>query len=69
MISTGAVPDYAELRMNLHCDDAESLLEALKPGAPEGALAHALEMIPQLQVRDDIFPNILDSVAEVLGRR
>jgi 1,4-alpha-glucan branching enzyme len=69
MISTGAVPDYAELRMNLHCNDAETLLEALKPNAPEGAVAAALEMIPELQLRDDLFPNILDSVAEVLGRR
>jgi predicted glycosyl hydrolase (DUF1957 family) len=69
MISTGAVPDYAELRMNLHCEDAETLLEALKPGAPEGAVAAALERIPELQVRDDLFPNVLESVAEVLGRR
>jgi 1,4-alpha-glucan branching enzyme len=69
MISTGAVPDYAELRMNLHCDDAETLLKALKPGAPEGAVAEALERIPELQVRDDLFPNVLDSVAEVLGHR
>ena len=69
MISTGAVPDYAEIRLNLHCDDAEALLDALKPGAPAGALAQALEKVVELQARDDIFPNILDSLEEVLNRR
>ena len=69
MISTGAVPDYAEMRLNLHCDDAEALLDALKPGAPEGALANALEKTLELQARDDVFPNILDSVEEILNRR
>lgn len=68
MISTGAVPDYAEMRMNLHCDDTEALLGALKPGAPEGALTKAMEKVLELQVRDDIFPNILASVEEVLNR-
>jgi len=68
MISTGAVPDYAEKRLNLHCDDAETLLAALEPGAPEGALAKGLEKVLELQVRDDLFPNILDSVEEVLNR-
>jgi len=68
MISTGAVPDYAEKRLNLHCDDAETLLDALKPDAPENALAQALEKALELQARDDIFPNILDSVEEVLNR-
>jgi len=68
MISTGAVPDYAEKRLNLHCDDAETLLDALSPTAPEGALASALEKVLELQVRDDIFPNVLDSVEEVLNR-
>ena len=68
MISTGAVPDYAEKRLNLHCDDAEFLLDALKPGAPEGALTEALTKVVELQARDDLFPNILDSVEEILNR-
>ena len=68
MISTGAVPDYAEERLNLHCDDAEALLAALKPGAPEEALAAGLEKVSELEGRDDLFPNILDSVEDVLGR-
>ncbi|HEX4632746.1 MAG TPA: DUF1957 domain-containing protein, partial [Gemmatimonadales bacterium] len=29
MISTGAVPDYAEKRFKLHCDDAERLIGAM----------------------------------------
>jgi 1,4-alpha-glucan branching enzyme len=68
MISTGAVPDYAERRMNLHCDDLETLLEALGPDAPEGSLARALERVSELQERDDLFPNILDTVEAVLGQ-
>jgi 1,4-alpha-glucan branching enzyme len=69
MISTGAVPDYAERRMKLHCDDTQTLLEALKPGASSAALATALEKITELQARDDLFPDILDSVEEILNRR
>jgi 1,4-alpha-glucan branching enzyme len=68
MISTGAVPDYAEKRLNIHCDDAETLLSALKPGTPEGAMAEALGKVSALQTRDDLFPDILDSVAKVLNR-
>jgi 1,4-alpha-glucan branching enzyme len=62
MISTGAVVDYAERRFTLHCDDAERLLAALQSGAP-GAAALAAE----LGRRDELFPDVLDSVAEVLG--
>jgi 1,4-alpha-glucan branching enzyme len=69
MISTGAVPDYGEMRLNLHCDDAGTLLDALKPGASEQALTNALEKALELQARDDLFPNILDSVEEILNRR
>ena len=66
MISTGAVPDYAERRMNLHCDDAAMLLEALSPTASEEAAAEALEKVAELQSRDGIFPDILESVERVL---
>jgi 1,4-alpha-glucan branching enzyme len=69
MISTGAVPDYAERRMNLHCNDTQVLLDALKPGASSAALATALGKITEVQGRDDLFPDILDSVEEVLDRR
>src|SRR2546430_12691764 len=44
MISTGAVPDYAERRFKLHCDDAERLVGALTAGSADGVrLAAELE--------------------------
>jgi 1,4-alpha-glucan branching enzyme len=68
MISTGAVPDYAEKRLNLHCDDTEVLLGALGPAATDETRARALQKVHELQSRDDIFPNILESVKAVLKR-
>jgi 1,4-alpha-glucan branching enzyme len=68
MISTGAVPDYAERRFNLHCDDLETLVRALEPGASEDPLDGALARARELEVRDDLFPDVLDSVADVLTR-
>jgi predicted glycosyl hydrolase (DUF1957 family) len=62
MISTGAVVDYAERRFTLHCDDAERLLAALRPGA-----AGADALAEELGRRDDLFPDVLNAVAEVLG--
>ena len=69
MISTGAVPDYAEERMNLHCDDLESLLSALDPSAPRELVSEMLEKALALEDRDGLFPEILDSVRDVLKRR
>lgn len=69
MISTGAVPDYAEERMNLHCDDLEGLLSALEPGAPRELVSEMLEKALALEDRDGLFPEILDSVRDVLKRR
>jgi 1,4-alpha-glucan branching enzyme len=63
MISTGAVPDYAERRFKLHCDDAERLLATLTPGAAgDGA-----RLAAELERRDGLFPNVLEAVAEVVG--
>jgi len=67
MISTGAVPDYAERRLKLHCDDLEVLLGALGPDVAEEPLAQALERVSELQSRDDLFPDVLDSVEAVLN--
>ena len=69
MISTGAVPDYAKKRFNLHCDDAETLLGALGPAAKHEAMVMALEKVGELQGRDDIFPDVLVSVEAVLRGR
>ena len=63
MISTGAVPDYAERRFNQHCDDAERLLAALAPGAS----GNGANLAAELERRDALFPNVLEAVAEVVG--
>ena len=68
MISTGAVPDYAEERFRLHCDDLESLLEALDPSAPAPAVEGGLERSSELEERDLLFPGILESLAWVVAR-
>jgi len=62
IISTGAAADYAERRLRQHCDDAETLLAALLPGA-EARLAEAQATAEALHRRDDMFPDILSAVA------
>jgi len=63
MISTGAVPDYAERRFRQHCDDTDRLLAALTSGGSGNGVALATE----LERRDELFPNVLEAVAEALG--
>jgi len=60
MISTGAVPDYAERRFQLHCDDAERLIKGL------AAPSSVEQLTDELARRDELFPDVLESVAEVL---
>ena len=67
IISTGAATDYAERRFVEHCDDAELLVAALRPGAAAGVLDDALRRVPALRARDDLFPDVLDAIAEALG--
>lgn len=62
MISTGAVPDYAEKRFKLHCDDTERLISALVSGSE----SEGPRLAADLATRDHLFPNILESVAEAL---
>ena len=69
MISTGAVPDYAEKRFNLHCDDLESLLPALAADAPEEVVDQAMILAQEVDRRDDLFPEILESLGKVLKGR
>ncbi len=66
IISTGAAADYAERRFRQHCDDAETLLQALAPGAEE-RLARAQASADELHRRDDVFPDILSTVAAARG--
>src|SRR2546430_7339548 len=58
MISTGAVPDYAERRFKLHCDDAERLVAALTSASSDG-----VRLAAELGQRDGLFPNVLEAVA------
>jgi len=67
IISTGAATDYAERRFVGHCEDAEGLVAALKPGAAAGVLDDAVKRVAELRTRDDCFPDVLDAVAEALG--
>lgn len=69
MISTGAVPDYAEKRFNLHCDDLESLLPALAADAAVELVDQALVMARGMDDRDDLFPEVLDSLGKILKGR
>ncbi len=66
MISTGAVPDYAEERFRLHCDDLESLLEALEPEASGPVIEGCLERSSELGERDQLFPEVLKSLAGIV---
>jgi 1,4-alpha-glucan branching enzyme len=59
ILSTGAVPDYAERRFTGHCQDAERLLAGLRSGALEGAA----RLADELSQRDAVFPDVLDAVA------
>jgi 1,4-alpha-glucan branching enzyme len=63
IISTGAVPDYADRRFRLHCDDTTRLLDTLRAGTLDGGARIAEE----LWHRDHVFPNVLDAVAAALG--
>jgi 1,4-alpha-glucan branching enzyme len=66
IISTGVAADYAERRFRQHCDDAESLLAALAPGA-ETRLPEAQAVAEELRRRDDVFPDILSAVVAAQG--
>ncbi len=63
MISTGAVPDYAERRFRLHCDDTARLVEAIRTGSLDGAA----RLADELWQRDGVFPDVLEGVAAALG--
>jgi 1,4-alpha-glucan branching enzyme len=65
MISTGAVPDYAERRFNLHCRDLEVLLAGLSEGAPAQDVERGRELAAELEDRDSLFPDILTSVRSI----
>jgi 1,4-alpha-glucan branching enzyme len=65
IISTGAAGDYASTRFLGHAAALATLLDALEPAA-RGRLAAAAGTAERLRRRDDVFPNVLDSLAAVL---
>jgi 1,4-alpha-glucan branching enzyme len=64
IISTGVVRDYGERRFVVHCEAAERLVRALKEDIEGGQ-----RLAEDLARRDNLFPDVLDSVAVSLGRR
>jgi 1,4-alpha-glucan branching enzyme len=62
ILSTGAVPDYAERRFTGHCQDVERLLDGLRTGSLEGAA----RLADELWQRDTVFPDVLDALATAI---
>ena len=67
IITTGAAADYATTRFQEHAADLDGLLDALEAG-PSGDLPAGLENAERLRRRDDIFPEILPALAQVVKR-
>jgi 1,4-alpha-glucan branching enzyme len=64
IISTAEAADYATQRFDEHCAQAEDLVRALGNGKIDDATMHRVE---SLGVQDSLFPNVLRSIAEVVG--
>lgn len=64
IISAGEAADYANQRFDEHCGQAEDLVRALHNGSIDDATMRRVEA---LGAQDSVFPNILRTVAEVLG--
>jgi len=62
IISTGEVADYAIRRFNGHASDTRKLLEALLEGLDGRGIERGLRLARELQLRDDVFRDILPSV-------
>jgi len=66
IITTGEAADYAEARINLHISDCARLMRGLDAAGED--LADARRFAAELEVRDHVFPNILDSLRVCLSR-
>lgn len=64
IISAGEAADYATQRFDEHCAQAEDLVRALTSGKVDDATTQRAEA---LGVQDAVFPNVLQTVTEVLG--
>jgi len=69
MISTGAVPDYAVKRLNLHVDDGFGLLSGLEEGASAEKREEVRRLAAELDQRDALFPDVLVGVERALSFR
>jgi 1,4-alpha-glucan branching enzyme len=69
IISTGAAADYAEVRFQQHCADAEAMLEALAPDASADQRENATTRAARVDVRDSLFPDVLGAVDVVASHR
>jgi 1,4-alpha-glucan branching enzyme len=66
IITTGEAADYAEARIKLHISDCARLMRGLDGTA--GDLENARQLASELDTRDAVFPNILDSLRVCLSR-
>jgi 1,4-alpha-glucan branching enzyme len=64
IISAGEAGDYATQRFDEHCGQAEDLVRALAHGKLDDATVRRTEA---LRAQDGVFPNVLQTVTEVLG--
>ncbi|HEY7192654.1 MAG TPA: 1,4-alpha-glucan branching protein domain-containing protein [Gemmatimonadales bacterium] len=64
IISAGEAADYANQRFDEHCGQAEDLVRALATGSIDDATMRRVEA---LGAQDGVFPNVLRSIAEVVG--
>ena len=68
IISTGEATDYADHRFHSHATDLGRMLESLGRGLASGSFEEASGVAAELRTRDDIFPDVLPSIAAALGR-
>ena len=64
IISAAEASDYATLRFDEHCGQAEDLVRALQTDRIDDATMRRVEA---LGAQDSVFPNVLRTVAEVVG--
>lgn len=68
IMSTGDVEDYAVRRFTGHAGDCDRLLDALVSALDGGDADPGTTLARALQRRDDVFPDILPSIASALDR-
>jgi 1,4-alpha-glucan branching enzyme len=66
IISTGEVADYAVRRFNGHAEDCDQLLNALNEAIAGRGIDGGVRLARELQQRDDVFRDIIPSIARAL---